>query len=57
MATIYIKPGVTSLNIPLVSNSEFTSLNISDSEFAANSLSANLRSLESPWEPKSLPIL
>ena len=37
IAIIYIGPGVSSLSIPLVS----------DSEFAVNSLSANLYSLES----------
>ena len=57
MATIYIGPGVISLSVPLVPNSEFASLSISGSEFIVNSLSANLRSLESLWEPKSLPIL
>ena len=48
MAIIYVGPGVTSLSIPLVPGSEFASWSVSNSELAVNSLSVNLRSLESP---------
>ena len=48
MAIIYVGPGVTSLSVPSVPGLEFAFWSIFNSELTVNSLSTNLRSLESP---------